>query len=152
MFKISSETELLGSFRAHDRESVDVPLEFKFPLVVKDYLTWLEPSGNRVYLVFKDRPLAQSLGVVFRRDQGTSSAATMCEWCHCVRDGGGVGLLMATASSKTSIGIHLCRDLSCKEKVRATPGVHDYPPILDEPAKIRKIISRMADFARRELF
>src|SRR3712207_2313157 len=106
MIRIPSEKELLESFRLIDRDEVEVPKDLRFPIVVKDYLAWSEPSGYRTYLVFGDGERRQPLGIVFRRDQLAGGASPqMCEWCHCVRGSDGVSMLSATASSKRRIGI-----------------------------------------------
>ena len=105
-------------------------------------------SGNRVYLVFTD---GASVGIVFRRDQGPGAGSTMCEWCHSVRSGDSVGLLTATATSKRRVGIHACRDLSCKEKLESTPGVNDFQEMLNPREKARRLVARMSEFVRREI-
>jgi hypothetical protein len=142
MFKISSENELLECFRPIDRPEVIAPQDLQYPIFVKDYLTWIEPSGCRIYLVVSDRLATPPLGITFRRDQSPGVASAMCEWCQSVRPGDGVGLLSATASSKRRIGIQLCRDLSCKDQLAARVG----------PMDPRKVLRRMVGFARRELF
>lgn len=146
----------MESFRPIDRDEVIVPKELTFPIVVKDYLAWLEPSGARVYLIFSDRPKSHPLGIVFRRDVTAlvdpGHSLGMCEWCHSVRGGAKVGLLSATASSKKRIGLHLCNDLSCKDKLRNSPGVNDMPELLPRGERIKEVIGRMTHFARRELF
>lgn len=152
VFKISNEQELKECFRPLDREEVIVPQDFHYPAIVKDYLTWVEPSGYRVYLVFSDRLGAPPLGIVFRRDQSAGTAAAMCEWCHSVRTGDGVSVLSANSSSRKRVGLHLCRDLSCKEKAESEPGVHDFPISQSPQEKIKRIIGKMAAFARREIF
>jgi hypothetical protein len=113
MFLIQNEAELRGFFRELDQPEVILSEELKFPLKVRDYLHWLEPSQCRVYLVFKDPSFKAPLGLVFRRDQTMGpSVAAMCEWCHAVRSGNEIGILTATCDSKKRIGVSLCRDLS----------------------------------------
>src|SRR5947209_136067 len=150
MFKITDEKELIGSFRASEQEEVILPPEIRFPILVKDYLSWLEPSGNRVYLVFRDGE--SRLGIVFRRDQGAGTSAVMCEWCHSVRGGDSVGLLTAKAAANRRVGIHLCRDLSCKDKLEVAPGIHDLQESVEPRERARRILGRISVFARRELF
>ncbi|MGZ3689784.1 MAG: FBP domain-containing protein [Bdellovibrionota bacterium] len=144
MFRITSEAELMNCFRPRDRDEVVVP-ERAFPLSVRDYLTWLEPSGVRVYLVFRDPLGGALLGIVFRRDQGNAVEPAMCEWCHSVRGGGSVGLLTARASSRRRIGISLCRDLSCAEKSETYDDG-------SSRLRVKKVIERMTLFARRNIF
>ena len=152
MFKLNSEKELLECFRLLDRDEVIPPRDLSFPLIEKNYLAWLEPSGCRVYLVFNERLTTAPMGIVFRRDSGGNTLATMCEWCHSVRSGEDIGLLSATASSKRRIGIHLCRDLSCKDKIEGVPSAHDFPESANQVERLRKVVARMGDFARRELY
>src|SRR4051794_7258476 len=96
MIRISSEAHLRSTFRSIDQDEVVPPVETRFPLVAKDYLRWLEPSGHRVFLVFEDEGALR--GVVFQRTSGAAdTAAAMCQWCHAVRSGPAVGLLTAAA-------------------------------------------------------
>jgi hypothetical protein len=92
MFRIQSESELRECFREQDRDELLWGPELSFPMLAKDYLTWVEPSGNRTYLVFQDESFKGPLGVVFRRNQSLGpGVAAMCEWCHSVRSGDEVG-------------------------------------------------------------
>lgn len=154
MFRIGDERELLECFREIDRDGVVPPTELKFPLFVRDYLAWEEPSGARTYVVFADGDHRKPLGIAFRRDTGAPSPTSMCGWCHTTRDGHGVGLLTATANSKRRVGLHLCRDLSCKEQIeRAAPGGGgglDAGRTTHE--RVRQVIARMGEFARQQLF
>lgn len=152
LFKISNETELLDCFRPGDQKEVLVPQDLKFPVRVQDYLSWIEPSGCRVYLIFRESVDSAPLGIVFRRDQDPGVSAVMCEWCHSVRSGESVGLLTARASNKKRVGMNLCRDLSCKGKVTTAPAANDVVELIAPAEKMRRIIQRMSSFARRELF
>jgi hypothetical protein len=152
MFLIQNEAELRGFFRELDQPEVILSEELKFPLKVRDYLHWLEPSQCRVYLVFKDPSFKAPLGLVFRRDQTMGpSVAAMCEWCHAVRSGNEIGILTATCDSKKRIGVSLCRDLSCAEKIRSTPGTNDFAASSSVQVRMQKVIGKMASFSRREL-
>jgi len=156
MIRIASETELLDSFRTLDRDEVELPANFSFPMLVKDYLTWSDPGGHRVYLVFSepgsDPKKRNSLGIVFRRSSSGTVPPQMCEWCHSVRGGDGVMLLTATASTHKRVGIHLCRDLSCKDKAESAPGANDFPESLSARERTQRILQRMSQFARRAIF
>jgi hypothetical protein len=152
MIRIASENELLDSFRTLDREEVELPANLTYPLVVKDYLTWSDPGGHRVYLVLSEKGRRTPLGVVFRRSGSPTLPPQMCEWCHSVRGGTGVSLLTATASSNRRVGIHLCTDLSCKDKVQSAPGADDFPETLTSYQRTQRILERMSQFARRALF
>lgn len=152
MIRIASETELLDSFRSLDRDEVELSKDLSFPMLVKDYLTWSDPGGHRVYLVFTEPGRKTPLGIVFRRSSSGTVPPQMCEWCHSVRGGDGVRLLTATASSNKRVGLHLCSDLSCKNKVEEAPGANDFPETLSTRERTQRILQRMSQFARRAIF
>lgn len=152
MFRIQSEDELRSCFRDLDQEDIFLDHEMKFPLVAKDYLTWIEPSGVRAYLVIQDEGLKSPFGLVFRRDQTLGpTVAAMCDWCHAVRSGNEIGIMTATSNSRKRVGISLCRDLSCASKIREEPGVNDFLSSTSIQERVRRVIQKMASFARREL-
>lgn len=153
MIRITSENELLDAFRPFERAEVELPRDLGFPMGIKDYLAWTEGAGVRVYLVFEEPSTGKALGVVFRGDQPGGDSTSMCEWCHSVRAGDGVKLLTAQAASNRRVGISLCRDLSCKEKAQGEPGPDDMPQgPTTARERTRRILARMAVFARRNLF
>lgn len=153
MLRISSVEEMKQSFRPIDQEEVQFPAEMTFPLLVRDYLAWVEPSGHRTYLVFADPAGQKARGIVFRRGhQSADSPAVMCDWCHSVRGRGTVGLLTATVSPTHRIGLNLCRDLSCKEKLDKPPSANDVFESIPADDKKRRLVERMSVFARRNLF
>ncbi|HEX4925037.1 MAG TPA: FBP domain-containing protein [Bdellovibrionales bacterium] len=152
MFRIANETVLKDTFRELDRDEVVVPAELRFPLGVKDYIAWLEPSGHRAYLVFIDPASDKPMGIVFHRPHAKSEGINhMCEWCHCVRGSGGVGLMTAIATSRRRVGIELCTDLGCKDKIKSPPGINDIRESLDPAQRVERVLKRMSDFARRNL-
>lgn len=153
MIKISSEDDLLSSFRDIDRDEVQLPVDIKFPLAVRDYTSWLEPSGHRVYLVFQNQNTGQPMGVVFRRPNGPPmTPASMCQWCHTVRTGNAVTLLTASASSNRTVGLYLCSQLNCREHALASPSVHDFNEGLSGQERINEVVRRMREFATGNLF
>lgn len=77
---------------------------------------------------------------------------SMCEWCHAVGEGGSVGLLSATATAQRKVAVHVCSDLSCKEKIRGVPGANDFPKAGSERGRIRAVVQKMSRFARQNLF
>jgi hypothetical protein len=124
----------------------------QFPLDAKDYLAWIEPSGCRVYLVFRGEGFKGPLGISFRRDQTLGpTVAAMCEWCHSVRSGNEIGVLTVTSNQRKRVGLSLCRDLSCADKTRSLPGHNDFQSNEVTQERVRKIIQRMVHFAQREL-
>lgn len=151
MIRIANEAELLDSFRALDRDQVQLSPDFQFPLAVKDYLSWVEPSGHRVYLVFPDDGSLR--GVVFERTSSSSEVpVSMCQWCHSVRRGSGVGLLTASAGRNRRVGVYLCRSLECKDNVMSPPTINDFSEGLSGSERLQRVVRRMSDFARANLF
>jgi hypothetical protein len=152
MIRIVNETQLKEFFRNLDQDEVST-IGLKFPMGLKDYTSWLEPSGHRVYLVFRDTESQKPRGIVFTRTHShTDGISKMCDWCHSVRGGDSIGLLSARASQNLTIGVELCTDLSCKEKLAHTPGVNDVRETLSPDEKIERLLKKMSDFARHHLF
>jgi len=116
MFQLTSEEMLIQTFRPRDRAGMEIPSDLKFPLFVRDYVAWREPSGAGVRLVFGP-PGGAPTGIFFRRAHGEPNTAQMCEWCH---SGGGadqIGLMTADVNSRKRAGITICLDLRCQEKI-----------------------------------
>lgn len=153
MIRVADKTEVLHAFRAIDRDHVWLPVELKFPFILRDYMAWMEPSGHRTYLLLRDPLTEKALGVVFKQTHASDQdTAKMCEWCHRVRKGDAVRLLVAAAGDRRQVGLHLCRDLSCKDTTTGTPGIHDLRESLNPEEKLRRILVRMTEFVRRNLF
>lgn len=157
MLRIKDENEFLECFRPMEREEVQIPSDMLFPLLIRDYVAWMEPSGHRTFLVFEELNRGQAKGIVFRRAQGAGAPgeipASMCDFCHSVRGGGRVGLLTAIVSPNKRIGVQACRDLSCKEHLRKpNPSPNDMRESFSTDDKERRILERMRDFARKHLF
>lgn len=153
MLRIGTAEEMKDAFRAIDQAEVQFPSTMQFPLLVRDYLSWIEPSGHRAYLVYADPAKNSPRGIVFKRNHSTAdSPAAMCDWCHAVRGRGAVGLLTTSVSPKNRIGLTLCRDLDCKEHLEKPPGVNDLRESVSLDEKKRQIVERMSNFARRNLF
>lgn len=152
MFLIRSDKELMDCFRQQDQAEVFIPADLVLPKVSKDYLTWMEPSGARAYLVFQDESFKAPFGIVFRRDQTAGpSVAAMCDWCHSVRSGNEIGVLTVSTSNKKRVGISLCRDLSCAEKIRSEPGANDFSVQASMQERIKRLLAKMSTFARQQL-
>ena len=151
MFRIQSQSDLLECFRISERDDVELPESSRFPILVKDYYSWVEPSGAKVYLVFSDSGGKNPVGVVFRRGS-SSTGPSMCEWCHSVGGGEGVALLTASASASRRVGIHVCSDLSCAEKISANPGANDFPKSGSSRERMRGVLERMSKFVRQNVF
>ena len=149
MFKITEDFELKKAFREIDQPAFEPPAEAEYPMFVTDYVTWSEPSGHRVFLVFSDPAKGEPLGIVFER--GSSAVPGMCEWCHSVRSGNGVSLLLAKVDGQRRVGLHLCRNLECQKRLSADPGADDFPRTGNSVLERKKVLSRMAEFFRQQL-
>lgn len=150
MIAIASEQELKSAFRPIDRDEVLVPAQLVFPIKLTDYIAWMEPSGHRVYLLFQEPDGSGARGLVFKRthSSGSEPVMQMCQWCHSVRAGDAVRLLTVKADSRRTVGLHLCGDLSCKEKVLSIPGVNDLREPFGAYEKLFRVVMNMSDFAR----
>jgi hypothetical protein len=143
MFRLDSEEALLETFRPRDRRAVELPRGLAFPLFVRDYLAWTHPAGGRVCLVFA-MPSGVPTGIVFDSNGGTdASLPQMCEWCHCSGMDSRVGLLAARLNSKKRVGVYVCSDLSCKQKLEdeADRSGRSVLPAME------KLIDRMGRFS-----
>jgi hypothetical protein len=95
-----------------------MPAGVTFPLFVRDYLVWTETSNARVYLVFGIPGSYKPMGIIFRRDQSGGDLITqMCEWCHTSGPSSQVGMLTVDVNSKRRVGVSLCLDLHCKDRL-----------------------------------
>jgi FBP C-terminal treble-clef zinc-finger len=118
VFRLETDRALIESFRARDRRVIEMPAEVTFPLFVRDYLAWTETSGARVYLVFAAPGSRKPIGIIFRRDTSDSGGTSrICDWCHSTGSSSEVGLLTTDVDNKVRVGVCLCVDLRCKEKL-----------------------------------
>jgi hypothetical protein len=119
VFRLETDRALIESFRSRDRRVIEMPPGITFPLFVRDYLAWTETSGLRVYLVFAAPGSRKPIGLIFRRDSPEGGALTsyMCDWCHSHGSSSEVGLLTTDVNNKRRVGVTLCVDLRCKQKL-----------------------------------
>ena len=143
MFKLDTEDQLLEAFRPRDRKHVELAPEVKLPLFVRDYVAWTHPAGGRVYVVFSV-PGGVPTGLVFDTDSGGGPPVPhMCDWCHHTGLGNQVGMLSAYLNARKRVGVLLCRDLGCKDRIeeQASRGGYSARPHLE------KLVQRMGRFA-----
>jgi hypothetical protein len=151
---IGSEEQLRDCFRAIDRGEVDAGT-LALPIDVDPLFSW--SVGPRAFLLFRDRSGTKAggrpKGIVFRRNNGgIPDVAAMCEWCHVVRGHGAVQLLSAASDERHRVGLYLCADLGCLDKLAEPPGPDDLHEGLDAAARERKILARVSSFAQRRIF
>ncbi len=149
MFRIETEKELLGAFRSRDRKYVELPKGTRLPLFVRDYLAWVDPYGVRVFLVFTTPGSKSPTGIAFRRDQqgDRTLMSRVCEWCMAHGSAAEIGLLTTDVDAKRRVGVNLCLDLRCSERLESRTNLAG-GSALDEN---KKLIERMARFAQEAL-
>lgn len=145
MFRIETEAALLNAFRPRDRKHVELPQGLQLPLFVRDYFAWSDPAGVRTFLVMTEPNSRRPMGIAFRRDQqgGGLVSAHMCDWCHSQGSSNEIGLLTAEASSKRRVGVILCLDLRCGEKLETMANLSGRNP----RELAHQLLERMARFA-----
>lgn len=146
MFKLDSEKALLDSFRPKDWQHVELTPDVKLPLFVRSYLTWAHPAGGRRYLVFAV-PGGVPTGIVFDTNGAGPGVPHMCDWCHSPGLGTGVGLLSARVTGRRTVGVHVCSDLGCQQKLEdeANRSGRSVLPAMDA------LLGRMGRFAHEAL-
>jgi len=149
MLLIRNAHELMEAFRPRDLRIFELPDEDAYPLLVRDYRSWVESGGNRVYLVYEDPATGKARGVVFRRSDAGLSAAMghMCDWCHSTGTADEIGLLTADESARRRVGIVVCRDLRCRERVTEAADRAGR----DATEARRRVLERIARFAGEAL-
>lgn len=117
-FTVSSEEEMIQSFRLRDQKKLILPEKLKFPLNVRSYFTWKEPSGVYTYLVFKMPNWDLPRGVVFKRTAHSGEAVGgLCNWCHAYGSSEDINFLSVAMSSQVSSSYLICQDIRCIEKI-----------------------------------
>lgn len=124
-FELHSETELLNVFRKKDKEKVVLPRAMKFPVRVRFYHAWTEPSGVYTYLIFKKSGWEAPRGVVFKRGATGShnSPTRLCDWCHAYGRADQIGMMRVVVNPKVTLGMMICLDLSCEEKLESMANI-----------------------------
>ena len=119
---VDRERELIEAFRARDQKYVEIPSRARFPLTFENYLTWSEPTGQHQYLVFRKPVTRELAGIVFDRgDAGRHRGITqMCQWCQASGPSDEIDMLTVSVSSRVIVGVVLCIDLSCIDKLQTT--------------------------------
>lgn len=149
MFRIETEKELLSAFRSRDRKYVELPRGTRLPLFIRDYLAWVDPYGVRVFLVFTAPGASRPTGIAFRRDQQGDKmlVSRVCDWCHAAGSSDQVGLLTTDVDAKRRVGVNLCLDLRCNERLESMMNLEGRSAV--EP--IQKVVECMARFATEAL-
>jgi hypothetical protein len=143
MFKLDSEAALKAAFRPRDQGALQLPPDLTFPMFVRDYLAWIDPSGFHATLIFNVGKGAPT-GIAFRR---ASPGPGMCDWCHSFDPSGGVSLLTADRNSKKRVGVYVCQDLGCKNRLEDAALRAGRSPVDD----LKALLERIGQFAEQAL-
>lgn len=143
-FDVLSEEDLLSFFRERDRSRVVFRRDLELPMRVQYYFTWSDPSGAYRYLLLKKPGWETPMGAVFRNGGSGSDAGTggICDWCHAYGSSNQIGLLTTKVSSKRTVGMMLCLDLSCGDKIENGPS----QSAKDPETRILQVCERMCRF------
>lgn len=118
---IDIESDLVEAFRTRDRKLLYIPDSMKFPLRFEHYLTWSEPTGNYQFLLFRKYGREELVGMVLdRSNAGQPGRTQMCCWCQTTGSSDKIDMLSISVNAKTIVGVILCVDLSCFEKLETT--------------------------------
>jgi len=152
MYSVETESDLVRCFRDVDRAEVELPADVRMPIAVDPVFSWT--FGPRVYLLVRGPSDGLPKGVVFHRNAGpTPDVATMCQWCHRVRNRGGVKLLSVRASRNRWIGQYLCSDLSClapsEDEIPSVDGLRETS---SREARAARTLARIDEFVSGRLF
>jgi len=149
MLLIRSAQELMEAFRPRDLRIFELPDADAYPLLVRDYRAWEESGGARVYLVYEDPETGAARGVVFRRSESSlhGRLGHMCDWCHSTGSADEIGLLTAEESARRKVGVLVCSDLRCRERVEEAGDRAGR----DVAASRRQLLERIARFANEAL-
>lgn len=116
-FQISSEEDLIQTFRPKDHDLVILPRPLTYPLNIQHYIAWGESSGNYTYLVFKRPNWELPRGLVFRRTPTQQTTSNLCDWCHSYGSTEDIGMLTVRINAELTVGQYLCVNLDCLEKL-----------------------------------
>lgn len=147
MFLLRSEDDLKEAFLPKFRNSIELPKNLKFPLVVRDYLTWSDPSSPRVHVIFAERDVEKPIGVIFEREPVQTGTSSICDWCHSHGSSQQIGLLTLRVNATRQVGLCICRDLSCREKIGNNLSLS---PLVAQK-RISRVVSQMSAVVRRFL-
>lgn len=151
MFRIESKDALIQLFREIDQPKVEIPNSFHFPIGLSDSLSWMEASGHRSFLIFQTATMDRPVGLSFEQTKATTDVPSMCQWCHSVRPVSDVTLMTVRLSHNHTIGLYLCSDLNCKERI-VLPSVNDLRETLNIKEKQLRLMEKVEKFVFQQVF
>jgi len=114
---IRDSEDLLDAFRPLDLRLFELPGEDAFPMLLRGTRAWVESGGARAYLLFEEPGTGRARGIVFRRSNVGGPTGQMCSWCHSFGTSDEIGLMTADESAHRKVGVYVCRDLHCWERI-----------------------------------
>ena len=116
---IENAYQLSGCFQPQEQNTLEGLDQQNFPIFIKDYHSWTSPTGLKTYMVFEDD--GYLVGLSFRQSPlFNDGVKMMCEWCCQIKPAHRISLLSVNSGQYRSVGIHVCRDLKCKDSFRET--------------------------------
>ena len=111
---------------------------------VLDYFGWINPAGNRGYVVFPVQ--GEMRGMKLRRMVGSGGQPRthMCSWCHHVYRSRGTAMFsaqVAGSDGRRTIGNYVCRELDCSVRIRNLAS--DPPTYMPETIELKHKIWRL---------
>jgi hypothetical protein len=152
-FKIDSEVDLVNTFGEREQRRVILP-DTTYPIRARYYYAWKESSGVYTYLVFRKPEWKTPRGLLFKRSRGRADNSRMCDWCLSVGTSDQVGMLGLDLNTRQSIGIILCTDLGCINRLQdaAILGGKDFDKLAQQLLdKIGKLYDRFNTSGEHEL-
>ena len=117
-FSIENETDFTNCFRLKDQKKLVLPSKLKFPMKIRSYFTWQEPSGVYTYLIYKNPSWDMPRGMALKRvHHNGEPVGGLCGWCNSYGSSEEIGTLSVAVNSKTTFAYLLCNDLRCIEKI-----------------------------------
>ena len=148
MIQLKTEDALRAAFRTRDRRHLTLPEDVTYPLFVRDYLAWVDPTGVRAFVLFSAPGDEHPTGIAFRRDQSGDRAPTgMCEWCHAYGTPDMISLLTTDVTEHRRVGLSLCRDLGCGQRLEEAADRAGK----NSREEARALLGRMRRFAQEAL-
>lgn len=128
--KVYSLEEIRSSFFVDDLKHWSPPDLNRFAWQDMDYLAWPHPRAGSFFVCIETE---QGLvGSVFEMNAGAGRNQVSCGLCYASnQEIGAKSAMIATASNpRRKIGIHVCADLACHERVRGQrPALFQYETI-----------------------
>ena len=111
---------------------------------ILDYFGWINPAGNRGYVVFPVQ--GEIRGMKLRRllGSGGKPRTHMCSWCHHVYRSRGTAMFstqVVGSDGRRTIGNHVCRELDCSVRIRNLAS--DPPTYMPETIELKHKIWRL---------